>query len=132
MSIVKRGTAALQHVKGSLQENFQRIPTFQKGPPLAPETREDSPNTVNPGLARAESDTGGRANSCGSAVTCTLLPPIGINPVSPGKGLWFLLLCTGGAIFSATNLMGNLKAYKTHRYLYWDETVVLNLGTGNP
>lgn len=54
------------------------------------------------------------------------------QPSFSRKGLWFLLLCTGGAIFSATNLMGNLKAYKTRRYLYWDETVVLNLGTGNP
>lgn len=52
------------------------------------------------------------------------------QPSFSRKGLWLLLLCIGGTIFSATNLMGNLKASKTHCYLCWDETGFSTWGLG--
>lgn len=73
MSILRRGgTDGAEHVKGSSQENFQRIPTFfQKARLLLQKQGRILPNAVSRGLAArggGEADTGGRANSCGSAV----------------------------------------------------------------
>lgn len=45
MSMSGRGTDVPQHVKGSLQESFSAF-LLSKGPPLAPETREDSLHTA--------------------------------------------------------------------------------------
>jgi len=56
MSIAVRGTDALKRVKESLQENFQTAFLLSKGPPLASETREDSPKAGRPSIGLRESD----------------------------------------------------------------------------
>lgn len=88
MSILKRGTDGLPTCEGELAGKLPAHSYFPKGPPLAPETREDSPNTVNPGLA----DTGGR--------------PCQLMRVNPERSLISSTL-QWWCIFSLTNLMEN-------------------------
>lgn len=120
MSILKRGTAALPTCEEDLAGKLPAHSYFPKGPPLAPETREDSPNTVNPGLA----DTGGRL--------CQLM---WVNPEKVPDLFYSLtnLMENGKALYLSTHTIQIHDLLITHTVmLYWIKPVVPNLGAGTP